>query len=83
MRRAELSETLAGTPSILDVLDGMRKQVEDLALSSEVGEVLEREVDSSSHIAGGTQFSKLVELLLSAGHATTIHPGAEQSLDFG
>jgi hypothetical protein len=80
VRPAQLSEALARTPNDTRVLDGPSEQVDDLVVSSEVGEVLERQVDRPDHSASGTQVSKLVELSLTAGHATTIHPCADAPL---
>jgi hypothetical protein len=81
VRRTQLSESPASTPSNTRVLDGPSEQLDDLVVSPEVGEVLERQVDRPDHPASGTQVSKLVELSLTLGHATTIHPRADAPLD--
>jgi hypothetical protein len=83
VRRAQFNEALACTSSDTRVVDGPSEQVDDLVVSPEVGEVLERQVDRSGHSAKGTQVSKLVELSLTAGHATTIHPRADAPLHSG
>jgi hypothetical protein len=64
------------------VLDGQGQQLDDLVVAPEVGEVLEGQVDRMHHRAGRTQVAKLVELSLTAGHATTIHPRADAPLHF-
>jgi hypothetical protein len=83
VRRAQFNEALACTSSDTRVVDGPSEQVDDLGVSPEVGEVLERQVDRSGHSASGTQVTKLVELSLTAGHATTIHPRADAPLHSG
>jgi hypothetical protein len=83
VRRTQFNEALASRPGDIRVLDGPSEQVDDLPVSPEVGEVLERQVDRSGHSAIGTEVSKLVELSLTAGHATTIHPRADALLHFG
>ncbi len=82
MRRTQLSESLTSRLTAIGLLDSLREQVEDLAVAPEVGEVLERQVDRTDDRAGGAQVAKLVELSLTAGHATTIHPCADAPLHF-
>ena len=77
---AQLSESLASTPSDIRVFDGVGEQVDDVVVSPEVGEVFERQVDRTDHRAGAAQVAEFVELSLSAGHATTIHPRADPPL---
>jgi len=80
VRRAQLSESLAGAPSDTSVLDGPIEHGDDLVVSPELGEVLERQVDRPAHSTGGAQCLKFVEMSLTAGHATTIHPYADAPL---
>ena len=80
MRRAQLGESLAGVPGNTGVLDGPSEEIDDLVVSPEVGEMLERQVDRAGHSAGRTQVSELVAMSLTAGHATTIHPRADARL---
>ena len=77
MGRTQLGETLARSPSETRVLDGPIEQVDDLVVSPEVGKVLERQINRPANSAGCTQVSKFVEVSLTAGHATTIHPRAD------
>jgi len=45
VRRAQLGEALASTCSDIGAVQGPSEQVDDLVITSEVGEVLERQVD--------------------------------------
>ena len=83
MRRTQLSESLTSTLTGIGLLDGLREQVDDLAVAPEVGEVLERQVDRTDYCANGTQVAKLVELSLTAGHVATIHHCADAALHSG
>jgi hypothetical protein len=83
VRRAKLSESLTSSPSDIGVLDCLGEHVDDLLVAPEVDEVFERQVNRPDYRANGTQVAKLVELSLSAGHATTIHPRADAPLHFG
>jgi hypothetical protein len=78
--RTQLGETLARSPSNTRVLDGPIQQGNDLVVSSEVGKVLERQINRPANSAGGTQVSKFVGVSLTAGHATTIDPRPDASL---
>jgi hypothetical protein len=80
VRRTQLSEPLASAPSNTRVLDGLCEQVDDLVVSPEAGEVFKPQVDRTDQSASGTQISKLVQLSLTAGHATTIDPPADAPL---
>jgi hypothetical protein len=83
VRRTQLIETQTSAPGDAHVVDGPSEEVDDLVVPPEVGEVLERQVDRPDHASSGTQVSKLVELSLAAGHATTIHLRADAPLHFG
>jgi len=74
---------VASAPSDTRVVDGPSEHVDDLVVPPEVDEVLECQINRPDHSASGTQVSKLVELSLTAGHATTIHPRADAPLHFG
>jgi hypothetical protein len=73
----QLAESVARTFGRAGVLEGFGEQIEDVVISPEVGEVFEREVDRADGCAGTAQITKFVELSLSAGHALTIHRGAD------
>jgi hypothetical protein len=62
------------------VLDGVGQQAEELLVSTEVGEVLEGQVDGADQSAGLAQLEELVALALASGHAKTIRPGADPAL---
>jgi hypothetical protein len=83
VRRTQLIETLASPTSDTRVVDGPSEQVNDLVVPPEVGEVLERQINRPDHSTSGTQVSKLIELSLTAGHATTIHSRADAPLHSG
>ena len=82
MRRTQLSESLTSTPSGIGVLDRLGEHFDDLVVAPEVGEVFERQVDRTDYCTSGAQVAKLIELSLTAGHATTIHPRADAPLHF-
>jgi hypothetical protein len=83
VRRAQLGEAPASVSSDAGLFDRPSEQIDDLVVSPEVGEVLERQVDRSGNSAGGAQGPKLVEFSLSPAHARTIHRRADAPLDFG
>ncbi len=66
LRGAQLEESPAAILGNTGVVDGSGQQFDDLVVSPEVGEVLERQVDGANHPATGTQFSKLVAISLTA-----------------
>jgi hypothetical protein len=80
VRRAQLGESMTTPPRDVGTLDCLGDQVDDLVVSTEVGEMLERQVDRTSNHACGTQVSKLVELSFTAGHVPTIRPRADAPL---
>ena len=80
MRRAQLGEALAGVPGDGGFVECPCEQIDDLVVASEMGEVLERQVDRPGNSAYGTQGSKLVELSLTTAHASTIHGRADAPL---
>jgi hypothetical protein len=67
-------------PAGPNAFNGSAEQVDDLVVAAEVGEVLEGQVDRTDDFASGTQVAELVELSMSAGHATTIDPLADAPL---
>jgi hypothetical protein len=62
------------------VFDRVGEQRQDVIVSAEVGEVLEREIDGADERAGAAERPQLVALSLPAGHAPTIRPRADRSL---
>jgi hypothetical protein len=80
VRHTQLSESPTSTPVDIRALHSVGEHFDDLVVSPEVGEVLERQVDRTDHRAGAAQVAKLVGLSLSDGHATTIHPRADAPL---
>jgi hypothetical protein len=80
VRLAQLGESLTSAGTGIGGRYGLSQQADDLFVASEAGEVLERQVDCPNHCAGGTELAKLDGLSLTAGHATTIHPGPDASL---
>jgi hypothetical protein len=62
------------------VLDRAGEQRQDVIVSTEVGEVLEREIDGADERAGAAQRPELVALSLPAGHAPTIRHRADRPL---
>jgi hypothetical protein len=66
VRRAQLGKALAGTPVGVGTVYGPVEQVGDLLVAPEEREVLERQVNRSTHCARGTKISKFVALSLSA-----------------
>lgn len=67
----QLGEPAADTGGSSRVLDGVGQQPQDLIVSTEVGEVFEREVGGTANRAGMAQFAQFVALSLLAGHAMT------------
>jgi hypothetical protein len=64
-------------------LDRVGEQSEEIVISTEVGEVLECEVDGTDERAGGAQLAQFVALSLAAGHAMTLRLRADRLLSRG
>jgi hypothetical protein len=82
VRRTQLCESLTSTSGGVGMLDRLGEQGNNLVVAPEVDEVFERQVDRTDYCTSGTQVAKLVELSLTAGHATTIHPRPDAPLHF-
>jgi len=65
------------------VREGFGEQDDDVVVSPEFSEVLEREVDGVAHRTASAQVAELVELSLSAGHAGTMRRRADLPLHRG
>jgi hypothetical protein len=64
----------------IGLLDRFGEEPNDLVVAPEADEMFVRQVDRTDYCASGTQVAKLVELSLTAGHVTTIHPHADAPL---
>lgn len=59
------------------MLDGLGQQVDHAVVTTEAGEVLEREIDGAPHRPAPAQGTEFVELSLAAAHARSIHRRAD------
>ena len=80
MRLAQLGKSVTSTLSCLRVFDGIGEKVDDVVVSPELREMFERQIYRADHGAGAAQVTEFVELSLSAGHASTLHPRADPPL---
>lgn len=81
--RPQLRQPLVDPRGRDRLLDGVGQEIEDLVVSSELREVLEREVDRAGERRGPAQVTELVELSLATGHADSIRGRADRSLRGG
>jgi hypothetical protein len=80
VRLAQLGKSETSTVRCLRVLDGIGEKVDDVVVSAELSEVLERQIDRPNHGAGPAQITEFVKLSLPAGHARTLHLRADPPL---
>ena len=80
LRRTQLGEPAADTFGSSCVLDGVGQQPQEFVVSTEVGEVSERQVDGADKRPGVAQLAQFVALSLPSGHAMRIRWSADLAL---
>jgi len=77
---AQLLESATHILGRSDALDRLGQEVDDVAVTPELGEVFEGEVHGACDATGSAQVPQALELSLSAAHAVTLRPHADGTL---
>ena len=77
---AQLLESATHILGRSGALDRLGQEVDDVAVATELGEVLEGEVHGACDATGSAQVQQALKLSLSAAHAVTLRPHADGTL---